>query len=484
MKIKSYAILSKAVMLVGLFGLSWSVTAQQLPTLTDCNGNAPAFAVQCNHPTNYAYINGITTTGGIENITNSGTGCGNTTNSYSDYTGTSMRVKQDAGKSIDVKISWVGNTSNNITTTLTKIFVDWNRDGDFQDLDEYIDPGSFQGTHPHSHSASGTITVNVPAHAKQGFTRMRIITSARNFVYDPTVTACSGTYGEAEDYIFEVVNPCLPPNVISAANVDFESGDFSWTEKANADFYEYVITPVDTIPHDTVVGFSFTTNNSVEVDTFQCDTKYYILVRVICDTNNKKGAIEWGMSDWYRDSFTTQPCCYDPQLTFDKLTHNTALVSWNPIQTSIGYEYAVSTLKDPPQKGTFTINTSVLLQGLSPKTTYFVHVRSRCVPTPLSDWSQIAFKTLGSTSVDDVNGNAFSMDVYPNPATDLITVELNTDRSDNASLTVTDITGKVVYMSEITSDKVEIRSGDFAPGVYIVKYADDDHNQVMRVTKQ
>lgn len=483
MKMKNYAIFSKSTFLVALLTALGFNSYAQLPTLTACNGNPPTFPVQCNHASNWAYINGITTTNGINNISNTNTGCGNTSNSYSDYTGTSMKVTQDAGKSIDVKINWSGNSGNNIVTTLTKIYVDWNRDGDFDDQDEYISPGQFSGTHPHAHSSNGTITVDVPGHAKEGLTRMRILTSALNFIYDPNSTACSGTYGEAEDYVFEVINPCLPPNVISIANLDYKSGDFSWTEKANAEFYEYVITPADTIPDDTVIGFTFTTNNSVDVDTFQCDQKYYILVRLICDTFGKGRAVDWDKSAWVRDSFETQPCCYAPDLKFDQLTHSSARVSWDPIATSIGYEYAVSTLTTPPQKGTFTINNSVLLQGMSPKTTYFVHVRARCVPTPLSDWSQVAFKTLKGLSVDDVDPTAFNMDVFPNPVQDKFIVQLNSEIGNNANVTVMDLTGKVVYNAPVKSDRVEVNAAQLPSGVYIVKYTDDDHNQIMRVSK-
>src|SRR5690606_32490660 len=114
---------------------------------------------------------------------------------------------------------------------------------------------------------------------------------------------------------------------------------------------------------------TFTNNSNVDVDTFQCNTKYYIMVRVVCDTTGKI-ARDWKRSAWVRDSFMTEPCCYAPELKFDKLTHDQVRVSWDPIQTAYGYEYAVSTTPDPPQAGHLTINTSLVQQGLSPKTTY------------------------------------------------------------------------------------------------------------------
>lgn len=481
---------NRIVPYLSLFALaaitSVNTALAQLPPLLECNGNAPTFSVQCGGSTHYAYIDGITTTGGINNISNTGTGCGNTTNSYSDYTGTSMKVTQDAGKSVDVKISWVGDASAPamITNTLTKIYVDWNRNGTFE-ANEYIAPASVVPTHPHAHSASGSITIDVPPSAKDGLTRMRIVSSANiSHTYDPNSTPCNGAFGEAEDYVFEVINPCVPPNVVSIANVDYKSGDFSWTPKANAEFYEYIITPVDTIPHDTVVGFTFTTGSSVEVDTFECNKKYYVLVRTICDTANKIGAKDWNKSGWIRDSFTTQPCCNNPEPKHDMVTSTTARIYWPPVATSTGYEYSVSTLTTPPQKGVFTINTSVIVQGLSPRTTYYVHVRSRCNPTPLSEWTYTSFKTLGPTGVEELSDAApLNMDVYPNPVGEVFTVKLNGAIGDNASITIQDLTGKVVHTQPVTADKTVIPADNLTQGIYIVKYSDNDHNLIMKVAK-
>ncbi len=160
-------------------------------------------------------------------------------------------------------------------------------------------------------------------------------------------------------------------------------------------------------------------------------------------------------------------------------------MQWDPIQTAYGYEYAVSTTPDPPQKGYYTINTSIVQQGLSPKTTYFFHVRSRCSPTPLSDWSQVSFKTQGGVSVENVNGSdIFSMDAYPNPMLDNLTIQLNGSRSANARLTIIDLTGKTVYSAPVKSDKVVVDATSLPSGIYIVKYNDDKHNEIMRVTKK
>lgn len=487
MKINRYSILSKATAIAGLLFASVGAANAQLPTQIDCNGGTTVSG-NCGGANN-GYIRSVETTGGINNISNMNTNCGNTLTGYSDYTTGSEVVTQDAGKQVTVKVTWVGNPGAQFGTAWIRIWVDWNRNGTFtqtSDVDEFITLTG--GSTSYHLNSGGTLNyvITVPGHAKQGKTRMRIAASALSLnTPNPGVNNCgmTGGIGEAEDYTFEVINPCVPPNVISVSNLDYKSGDFSWTKKLNAEFYEYIITPADTIPHDTVIGFTFTTNNSVDVDTFQCDTKYYILVRVICDTTGKQQSIYWDKSAWIRDSFTTQPCCYDPQVTVDKITHNTARASWAPVATALGYEYAASTLTTPPQKGTYTINNSVLLQGLSSKVTYFVYVRTRCTPTPLSDWTQTAFKTLGTTSVDELNGEDFYIQAYPSPVTDVLNVNITGEISKNAKITLIDLSGKVVYTAPVTTAKVSIDASGFASGIYVVKYTDDIHNKIMRVTK-
>lgn len=482
----------KFTFLATLIPCTFTAVQAQLPPLQQCSPTLiPNLGAGCGTATQ-AYIRSVTTTGGIVNISNLNTNCGNTTTSYSDYTGTSLFVRQEAYKTVDVNVTWNGRTSPApaYTSTLTKVFIDWNRDGMFDGPDEYIAPPPFPPTavHPHSHANNSTLTVKVtvPGHAKEGQTRMRIITASLGSVHQlaSSVTPCFGGQGEAEDYVFEVINPCLPPNVISIANVDYKSADFSWTPKLNAEFYEYLITPLDIIPHDTVIGYTFTNNTAVDVDTFKCDTKYYVLVRLICDSAGRI-ARDYKKSSWIRDSFTTHACCYAPKLTLDNITSTTMRVQWDPIATAYGYEYAVTTLPSPPQQGTYTTNNILFLQGLSSKTNYYVHVRSRCTPTPLSEWSKEPFKTLPTLSVDNTEAQKyFTVALYPNPVKDIVNVKLDGNMSANPQVSVLNINGMVVHQQVPAGNNFSINLSALPSGIYIIRYTDDINNQVVRLHKQ
>ncbi len=471
MKINPYSLL-KGLLLTGIIaGAAVTADAQYCPV---------AFANGCG-PQN-ASIQSVSTTGGINNFTNNNTYCGNSTTSYSDYT--SMKVTQEAFKSVDVKVKLASNTS--VGSAITRVYVDWDNDKAFSST-EYIAPNT---TLDHVHTGAGdevTIKITVPGYAKEGLLRMRIVLGSAGPVYDPNTQACANSvnanHGECEDYTFEVINPCIPPDVISISNLDYKSADFAWTPKLNAEMYEYLIKTDSTTPHDTLHGFTYTTVNGVDVDTFQCDTKYYIFVRLVCDSSGISR--NWETSKWIKDSFTTPPCCYIPNITVKNITSTTTHVSWDPIQSAYGYEYAVSTQPDPPQQGTYTTSTSVLLQGLQPKTTHFIHVRSRCNPTPLSEWGKAPFKTTKYLSVNSLYGSGvFSMDAYPSPMYDKLNIELNGDRADHAQVSIIDVTGKVVYNTSVVGDKMTINVDQLTSGIYIVRYTDDIHNEVMKVTKK
>src|SRR5690606_12832574 len=141
----------------------------QLPPYNDCQSNpnpgVPSFNQVCGHATHWSYIRSVETTGGIVNFSNMNTDCGNTTTSYSDYTGTSMLVKQTAGQSVELNVTWRGSGTapTTVCSALDKIFVDWNRDAVFDPTNELVKPISTPpATNPHIHANPSTvITINV-----------------------------------------------------------------------------------------------------------------------------------------------------------------------------------------------------------------------------------------------------------------------------------------------------------------------------------
>ena len=106
----------------------------------------------------------------------------------------------------------------------------------------------------------------------------------------------------------------------------------------------------------------------------------------------------------------------------------------------------------------------------------------------LTEWKgreiKIAFVKNGTyqMAMDDIrvltnNPNAINeeniaaMTVYPNPANDIVKIELGDNSFDN-TLTITDITGKTVMTETVTDNVVEINVSHLSSGLYFIKNGD------------
>jgi len=72
------------------------------------------------------------------------------------------------------------------------------------------------------------------------------------------------------------------------------------------------------------------------------------------------------------------------------------------------------------------------------------------------------------------------LNVYPNPATDNITVY--TGRP-NGELTISDLNGKVLKTATATTDATTINTGDLAKGIYLIRYTDGQATQQTKLVK-
>jgi hypothetical protein len=82
-----------------------------------------------------------------------------------------------------------------------------------------------------------------------------------------------------------------------------------------------------------------------------------------------------------------------------------------------------------------------------------------------------------------IKDGGFSLDVYPNPVTDILKVRVFGSQQTGGSVIVTDVSGKIVKSATMDDNKLEIDMKGFTPGVYILKYSDADHKQTIRINK-
>jgi hypothetical protein len=129
--------------------------------------------------------------------------------SYTDYTNISTDV--EVGNTYPITIingsSWSSDQMG--------CWVDWNYDGDFEDMGEYFVIDYAHDT-PSSGLGTGTGSVIVPADARLGVTTMRL-----RLLYTGDILPCGNTsYGEVEDYSINVTNPYLGVDNNNLSNIN------------------------------------------------------------------------------------------------------------------------------------------------------------------------------------------------------------------------------------------------------------------------
>ena len=80
------------------------------------------------------------------------------------------------------------------------------------------------------------------------------------------------------------------------------------------------------------------------------------------------------------------------------------------------------------------------------------------------------------TSMEQAKGIMLECSVYPNPATDFLTLKVNASTSlriRSLSFQLYDINGKLLISENVTADKTEIATNNLTPGNYFLKLTDN-----------
>ena len=129
--------------------------------------------------------------------------------SYVDYTVLTTEVI--TGQSYTIS---TGGYTTSSRTMYYRVYFDWNLDGDFTDTGESFDIGSTNS------GGNVSTSINIPAGAAIGNTRMRVTKSRGSYTASPCGTFA--TNGQAEDYTVNVLQQCsgtpAPGNTLSSSN--------------------------------------------------------------------------------------------------------------------------------------------------------------------------------------------------------------------------------------------------------------------------
>ncbi|MEZ0006767.1 hypothetical protein ABH942_002144 [Flavobacterium sp. 28YEA47A] len=121
--------------------------------------------------------------------------------------------------------------------------------------------------------------------------------------------------------------------------------------------------------------------------------------------------------NFYVDNFLVEaiPSCEAPlNIGVTGITPAGAIISWDAVTGSAGYEYVLDQVAtNPTGAGTTITAAPYTASGLAGNTTYYFHVRNNC-GTEFSAWTTRSFKTLPNPPANDDCINAVTLTVNPN----------------------------------------------------------------------
>lgn len=267
------------------------------------------------------------------------------------------------------------------------------------------------------------------------------------------------------------------PKNILISNITAAEADIDWDPVFNPIGYQVVFKKVFEAPTQAEWdNAAFPTSNSIAANGLDEDTKYYVFIRSVCGVKDTSG--------YSADSFATIITCHEPAITISNVSDSRAVASWSSVKTAVKYEYALTATPTPPAYGTDVTKLSILEAFLEADKQYYVHVKAHCntVYTE-SAWSTQAFKTW-PLGISDVDGSSAGLQVYPNPAQDVVSVVIGGKVAPGASVVLTDIAGKTLKAIAVASNNIKVNVSELPAGMYILHYADELRTEQVKLNKE
>ncbi|MBQ3734888.1 MAG: fibronectin type III domain-containing protein [Bacteroidales bacterium] len=165
-----------------------------------------------------------------------------------------------------------------------------------------------------------------------------------------------------------------------------------------------------------------------------------------------------------------EPCDVPTGLTVSAVTDESITVTWdadaNVNSWNIQYSAAGGTLSSA------TSNTnSYTINGLQPETTYSIQVQANCGDGNLSAWSSAVTGTT-TTGIDSWLAN--SVNLYPNPAKEVVNVQCTMYNVQIEAVEVYDVYGKLINTAIVTENPTRINVSGLANGMYFVRVTTEE----------
>jgi hypothetical protein len=267
---------------------------------------------------------------------------------------------------------------------------------------------------------------------------------------------------------------CNTPLQLTATNITSTGALLTWSPVAGAAGYQ--------VQWAQAGSAAFTqanvTTNSYNVSGLVANTAYVFQVRTLCGGTSSPVYSPWSQLFTFLTTGPTNSCGVPTGLTATGVAQQGALLGWNAVAGAISYNIQYRPVNSNVWTST-TSNTNYKQVGsLTPGTAYEFQVQAVCAgingAVVISAWSASYIFT---TQV--------LLSLYPNPAGELITVEVETMREAVAVVEIHDLFGNLVFISETGVQSglnlFDVNVVNLKEGIYSLMVRTGDEVQTSRI---
>jgi len=423
---------------------------------------------------------------------------------FGDYTNTLISVESGLTYNLDL----VPGFSNRSRREFWRVWIDFNMDGDFSDSNEQVFAADGK-----KGSVSGNITI--PAGLNRE-TRMRV-----SMKYKSAPSSCENfTEGEVEDYTLVIGTPipqapiadftASQTNVSVGNSIQFSDQSlnnptsWNWTFNGGTPASSSTQNPSITYDAEGIFSVSLTATNNEGSDT-KTITDYITVTNggtgTYCASQSNSNALDWisgvnigtfsntSGASLYSD-FTSQivglvsGSSYNVNLTpyFVGKDQREFWRIWIDFNADGDFDDSGEQVFTANNKKTAVSGSISIPSGLSRQTRMRVSMKNGGAPSACETFSngEVEDYTVdfGNGSVAPSKVSDFDMNLYPNPANNILNIRLSKNE-EKVNIKIYNALGKIISEFNITGLEIKIDLSGFANGMYYIG-ADNGTNNTLK----
>ena len=286
--------------------------------------------------------------------------------------------------------------------------------------------------------------------------------------YSTTDMNSFSTYTFTPNCNASIPDTCDVPTALAVNNIDQTSATATWSAGGSETAWNVEYKAVSA-----TVWQSATTNaTSFAMTGLTPNTQYEVRVQAVCDTDNTS---DWTASVTFTTAQEQQTCPAPTNLTaaLDEDNHTTVILTWQQ-EPNTATEWQVNYRQTTESEWTSTIAnaTTHTLTDLVPNVTYEFNVVAHCTNGLTSDPSNTV--TIQTDNVGVQNWLEKSVTLYPNPAMEMVSVEISDANIMITGVEVYNVYGQLINTIVSTENPLRINVSGLADGMYYVRVTTDN----------